>query len=281
MSTLHAIIVANLEDQRIGCETDVKNWRQELATISKFAKMKLNKIEVMGEDWSRDTVMKTVKKLSPKKDDAVIFYYSGHGYRVPSMKSSQWPAIALQGHEGLGLAWVYRELSEKNPRFLLVMSDSCNNEIPEDAIHTIKGFRGVSLADVSKGYKSLFAKYTGKILASSSIPGQYSYGSPPEGGVYTSKFLTTLRKLVQDDAEWKTIMDVVNQPLSGGKQQPQFAINRDITEKEALRSLAPGFFSQQKMLKTFFGGCEYCTEDDLRNEMSLGELGAFLASEIY
>jgi hypothetical protein len=227
MPTLHAILVADLEDEGIGCIHDIVNWRKELDTISKKTGMKLNKIEIMGKDWSRKSVMNACTNLKVSSDDAVLFYYSGHGYRFKSMKS-QWPAMALQNDEGLALDWAHGTILKKGPRLLLSISDSCNNVIPEGAIPTVRSFRSAQKTDLSVGYKKFFLKSNAKIMASGCIAGQTSLGGP-DGGAFTSRFLTYLRKDVAlgEGADWKKLLDKSCVPMKTGShtQSPQYSYN--------------------------------------------------------
>ncbi|MEM7180681.1 MAG: caspase family protein [Spirochaetota bacterium] len=236
MPTFHAILVADLHDESIGCIHDIKNWRKELKTIKQHTGMDLKKIEIMGEDWSRDTVIETCQNLDVGSDDAVLFHYSGHGYRFESMES-RWPAMALQHDEGVALGWAYKTLLEKEPRFLMAISDSCNNVIPEGAIPTRMGsFRSMRSMDLSTGYKKLFLESDAKIIASGCMPGQFSLGGP-DGGAFTSRFLTYLRKDVVkgDSANWPDFLQRSCAPMQtpGNLQSPQHEIDGEVYEEEA------------------------------------------------
>lgn len=225
---LHTILVANTEDKGIGCEYDHKNMILLVNNISKNTGMKLKLMEFKDKNWSRSKIIAAVKNLTAGKDDMVIFYYSGHGYRMES-KKNKWPSMALQNDEGLDLFWVYKTIGAKKPRFFIVMSDSCNNKIPDGAIHTVRSTSYRRPLELS--YIKLFLKSRGSIIASGSKPGQFSFGGPPSGGIYTCAFRQSLEMALKTpDPEWLRIMKEANKPLASGKQEPQFEMNVKIPE---------------------------------------------------
>lgn len=247
MSRIHSIVVTNTEDTRIGGAPNRQLVLDKVNQIAKLTDTELNLFDFHGEDWARETIMETVKNLKIGAKDSIIFYYFGHGTRIPSMKS-RYPAMVLKSHEGLGLAWVHKFLAAKNPRFLLTVSDSCNNEIPEGAISIVKS--KWSDKDLAVGYKKLFLDFKGRIAASGCIPGQYSYAYTSSGGMFSNRFMPLIEKYaamehmkyLSKKTCWKDLMDEAIKPLNNGVQQPQYEINPEIPEEEAMKSLAPGFF---------------------------------------
>ena len=222
-ATLHAILVADTIDKGIGCIYDHKNMIQLIKKISKYTGMKLKYKEFKDKNWSRKAIMKAVKRLRPKKNDMVLFYYSGHGFRMGS-KKNKWPTMALKNDQGLDEFWAYKTILAKKPRFLLVIADSCNSIAPEGIDVVRSRFFRKDL--IIKNYKKLFLKYKGAIIASGCLPGQFSFGGPPDGGAYTNAWRNALENAAKSsNPSWDRIMKLANKPLQNGKQQPQFAIN--------------------------------------------------------
>jgi len=225
-ATIHAVLVGDVHDANIGPgdKLDLGLIKGLLNDVVKNTGMKLN-LKMIDDRIDRSTVMRTVSGLRPASDDMVLFYYTGHGYRMRSMKK-EWPAMALNGPNndtaGLDQFWVFSELKRKNPRFLMVMTDACNNYVDEGAVDT-KLFVQTG-REKKESYKKLFADYRGAIIASSSRPGQYSY-SGSKGSQFTVAFLRNLRQaLGSDNPQWEKIMKSSTSPLMNGQQNPQFAI---------------------------------------------------------
>ena len=224
--TIHAILVGDTVDPNIGRgdKLDLDLMKSLLRDASKYTGMRL-RMKVFDDRIPRTDIMNTVKNLQPGSNDTVIFFYTGHGYRMRSFKS-KWPAMALQGNSGrtggLQLKWAYDVLKRKNPRLLIVMADACNNYVSEGAIDTITVQSGTPRPE---SYKKLFLHAKGHIIASSSIPGQYSY-SGSTGSQYTVAFMESIKdQLSGSNPTWKRVMDNATRPIYGGKQRPQYAWN--------------------------------------------------------
>ncbi len=222
--TMHAIFVINTEDKGIGCEYDMKNWETLLPEIKKYSGMTITTHYLKDKNWSETAVNKKIAQIKPGADDVVLFYYSGHGFRFQQGQKDQWPYLALQ--EGVkSLQTIYTELYKKNPRLLIVVSDCCNSFCPGSP-PKVQSRAAISETKIAENYKILFLKSKGAIIASGCTPGQYSYGGAPDGGAYTSTLLKNIKLSVRgDNSSWKQIFETSNQPLVGGKQQPQYKLD--------------------------------------------------------
>lgn len=226
-ASIHAILVGDVHDPNIGPgdRLDLNLMKGLLNDIARNTGMPL-KMNVIDDRIQRTTVMSAVRNLNPGSDDMVVFYYTGHGYRMRTM-STKWPAMALKGSgddtAGLDQYWVYNMLKQKNPRLLMVMTDACNNYVQEGAIDTTLSVQ--SSQERRESYNKLFQQYRGAIIASSSVPGQYSF-SGSTGSQFTVAFIRNLRSaLGESNPSWDRIMKNSVKPLMSGRQVPQYAIN--------------------------------------------------------
>ena len=226
-ATIHAILVGDTVDPNIGRgdKLDLDLMTGLLRDASKQTGMRLN-MRVFDDRIVRSQIMSAVQALRPESNDTVVFFYTGHGYRTSSFRD-KWPAFALKnesgGSAGLDQKWVYNELKDKGARLLIVMADACNSVVPDGAIDTRMALR--SGKELPESYRKLFLEARGTILASSSIPGQYSY-SGSNGSQFTVAFIESVRKaLAGTNPSWEPIMREATRPLYGGQQQPQFAMN--------------------------------------------------------
>ncbi len=229
-ATLHAILVADTNDQKIGRSTmtDLSIMTNLMESIKENTGLQLNEKTIHGATLTQDmgytAVKQAVESLSVSSEDVVIFYYSGHGARLSS-DSSRWPSLAVEGvytgvRKLLPLQWVVDQLNQKRPRFFIAMADSCNSEI--DTGRFIPRQVGNKNA-----YQSLFLGYKGQMIASGSKPGQYSFGDPQNGGLFSQAFHANLNKaLASSNPSWQEIMDGATQPIETGSplqpvQNPQ------------------------------------------------------------
>ncbi len=222
---LHAIIVANTEDRNIGPSDalDMQRIQTLMQTISKNTGLGLNMITFHDSNFARTSIMNAIKNLRPGNDDTVIFYYTGHGYRTPSMRE-RFPAMALQGNQGLALQWVYNTLRAKQPRLLLVMGDLCN--VVVNIQDTIIASR--AMADVQReGYRQLFRVAKAHVIVTSSQPGEVSFANNTGGSAFTVQFLRVLNQHISTpNPQWSSFMRDATSPINqgSGRMTPVFAI---------------------------------------------------------
>ncbi|MBN1534033.1 MAG: caspase family protein [Spirochaetes bacterium] len=231
--TIHAILVGDTVDPNIGRgdKLDLDLMRGLLQETSRLTGASL-KMKVFDSSIIRSEIMNAVTGLNPGSDDTVVFFYTGHGYRMSSFRN-KWPAMSLKGNyggsAGLDLKWAYDTLKKKNPRLLIVMADACNSTVPIGSIDT---HMSVAYGEGNPAaYRKLFLQDKGGILASSSVPGQYSY-SGTTGSQFTVQFMSSIKsELSSSNPTWKGIMTKASQPIMGGRQQPQYAIDSEISSK--------------------------------------------------
>lgn len=201
-ATLHVIIAADTNDRSIGEGTkrDLLKVTELYNSVSAHTGMRLNIESCYGDRLTRRNLLNALDRLSPGTDDVAVFHYSGHGSRTRT-KESRWPYLNLD--QKLDLDVVVSKLQEKKPRFFIVMSDSCNSY--SDSIFS----QNFSMARPrAANYKELFLKYRGHIIASGSVPGEYSWTNSQYGGKFTHAFLTSLHEnLTSSEPSWGRIME--------------------------------------------------------------------------
>jgi hypothetical protein len=238
---MHLIIVADTLDKGIGADVDVANI-QKLATKIKQAtclEVKPTVIDggsVKPEGDGYEKVKNAISQLSVNSNDVVFFYYSGHGTNLGN--GSRWPSLGVEGQRTprsklLGLEWVKNQLENKQPRLFIAMADACN------VFPSPRGSSRTRQVEQPGGYRKLFLSYKGSIVASSSIPDQYSFGDPQHGGYFTQQFLTSLNEALAGEPDWKNIMDQATTPIpvddKQGTQTPQAEVKVELINRSYRR----------------------------------------------
>ncbi len=226
-TTLHAVILADIDDNKIGDSTKIdfikiKNLVSEIAINTG---MKLAEHSVIGSNLNNQNVRTIINNLPVRTNDAVIFYYAGHGKNPQT--GTQWPSMILND-QNLELNFVVNKLKQKNPRFLLAIADTCN-DFPNSGIYPITNKSNYFNTFKRQNYQNLFLKTRGYIIASGAEPGQLSWSDSSYGGLFTSQFLNSLNTQVSSSgqANWHTIMTDASATLKLPKniiQQPQYKI---------------------------------------------------------
>jgi hypothetical protein len=233
-----AIVVTDTFDGSIG--TGIKaNQKQISALLDRLeveGHFEVSRTVIEGAAFSCNAISDAVSQITINSDDAVIFYYAGHGYRL-AKSGTKFPYFECASADGgaakIGLADVVAKLTGKNPRFILAVADTCNVVIAEPA----PGVAGGTIGAASKrraGFQNLFDSYSGTLTLSGSVPGDpswYSNGASP-GGFFTSQFLSMINQEVSNEgasAKWKAIAEASVKPIfipkSGGEklyQHPQY-----------------------------------------------------------
>lgn len=230
---LHAIIVADTNDPSIGnsTEVDLENMRNEMHRISLYTGLNLKETTISGKETLPEKVLAKINKLKIKKNDVVIFYFSGHGYRTASKKESPWPNLFFsQAGKGIDYDLIGKKLEAYHPRLLMVIADACNSLIPDDyAPPLVKKMmmRALSQETLENNYRKLFMEVKGVIMVTSSQAGEPSWGTP-QGGLFTVALLHNLGDSVKSSSEpsWYSILD--NASFQVNKEQhPDFRIYLD------------------------------------------------------
>lgn len=224
-STLYAVIAADTRDASIGTtvSVDLKRVTEELKLIVDYTGLTLARTDC---DFTADWVITAVNALpAMTDDDVVLFYYSGHGFRMASM-DTPWPALYVDG-KGVLLSEVYTAIKAKNPGLLLVLGDCCNSYVSEGGVALVPVNRdALPQAIVAEHYKTLYLKSKGSYIASGCSKGEYSYCNTNVGGYFTDSLLHKMWDEIYTDGDpaWDSIFaNVTSTALGGGKQHPQFA----------------------------------------------------------
>lgn len=213
--TLHAVLVADTVHDNIRSITqpDLVRWRNELKIIARHTNMILKERVFSGSDFNKERIRSYLEDMRVENLDAVIFYFSGHGYRT-FQKKTPWPFLTFEFYQpGLDIQWITNTIRKKKPQFALVMSDCCNNYMEYGLLSNETKNVVVKLKQSLpqySGYKQLFCNAKGLIVVSSCSEGQFSYGSHM-GGLYTQCFFNSLsRELQEKKPSWKNLLQRAN-----------------------------------------------------------------------
>jgi hypothetical protein len=172
----------------------------------------VNVVAVVGGDFSCNKIRAAVDGLTVGANDAVVFYYAGHGFRRTSAQSKfpEFDCRRATGDRPTELVQIMDKLKAKSPRLLIGIADTCNVEIPPSAAPgpTVPALP----ANIRKAMKHLFMEYKGVATMSGSVPGEFSWyrtSGPWVGGFFTTQFLAAFNESINDDTtrpRWEVIM---------------------------------------------------------------------------
>lgn len=243
-ANLIAIIASDTLDTKIGAsvQADFDHMRQQMQKAANYTGLSLKETLIKGDANTPQVLLQKIKEIKATKDDVIVFYYSGHGFRTQSKGDSPWPNLYFSHSgkkdsygqfdgEGLKYELVMLKLMEKNPRFLLTMTDICNSFISESYAPPMvnRAFFAAAApeAKIRENYRHLFLEEAGMINLTSAKIGEYAWGGS-RGGEFTNAFIDSLANETQyaQLANWHTVIDnatmtVVNNSSKNASSAPK------------------------------------------------------------
>jgi hypothetical protein len=224
---LHAMLVVdtNATDIASALQNDLQAMTTLLDDIADSTGVTVDRLIYSGNNVTVENIRHGLVTLSSGANDAILFYYSGHGGRL-SDTPSQWPNMyfhkTTQGN-GMNLSEVFALLTGKGSRLVVVLGDTCNS-----VLHTpqqVQARQKTSAAKQVAEYRKLFVESRAAILCSSSRPGERSYAAP-DGSLFTQQFVWAVnREIARGGTNWSYVMKLAAYPqLTGDLQHPQFII---------------------------------------------------------
>ncbi|MDP1835176.1 MAG: caspase family protein [Chlamydiales bacterium] len=207
---LQAIIVGDTVSPTGGAAAlDIRRVEKQLKDIKRHTGLHVNCTVLTDTQVTSDQVLKVLDQIAVGEDDVVIFYYLGHGYRT-SLKKSVWPFLYLcNDARGMDLSLIVERIMLKKPRMALIVADCCNNVMddefkqPWEAKYPLK--RHMVYPD--RGYKELFVKFKGIIVACGSELGEYAY-CHQGGHFYTDALLKSIKEeVVSTSPSWEKLLE--------------------------------------------------------------------------
>lgn len=204
--TLHAIIVADVDDKNngVGITAIEQRMEKEVADIALYGGFTLKKKTFLHE-LDRDKILNYLKDLKVAKEDTVIFYWAGHGFRTSDMKTD-WPMLYMNSKKkSLNFNDVIETLLAKKFNMGLIFADTCNPY--KDKSITQKE---IALDRTLKedGYFRLFNGSHAIIVTASADKGETAKGDGVNGGYYTRNFFDLIHEeVLQSKPSWSYILN--------------------------------------------------------------------------
>lgn len=241
-ASLRVIIAANTNDISIGnaVSGNVDNVRYFFKDVARVVKMKYAETAIVDENFTCDGIDKAIKSIRTGRNDVIIFFYSGHGFREQS-DTSKFPRFlcGAQGQESStsGLQDASKLLMKTNARMIILIADTCNTIISEPNQQRSVLVTGKRKSSPKTGLKNLFFNYRGLLEISSSSPDQFSWYYS-DGGFFTDQLIGSLRASTRygKAVTWEEVLVDVSKvikinPSFGNDavvltQQPQFDMTK-------------------------------------------------------
>src|SRR6266487_3213629 len=234
---LYLLIVADTLDKEIGSSSakDMKRVAETFTGLTNYLGIKIFPKTICGNDYSKKNVQAAVNSLKPSTNDIVVFYYSGHGFRIPENSKQQFPNLKLKNFRNErknfrdSIAWItkdrqdnityslniediFNSIKKKGARFHLILGDCCNNDIfSSNAKGTKPGkTKGSGIEWSEDNVRTLFLnKNPMSILATAASSGQKASSNDDFGGFFSYYFKTSMENYsskLKKDVSWDVVL---------------------------------------------------------------------------
>jgi hypothetical protein len=227
-------------DIRQGCEKDYSMALQNFRAIAADAGMGFQEY-LLPFNYAKVEQFMEYFECGP--DDAIVFFYAGHGIRYEE-DGSEWPWPYLyycnrqSGNDPLGCEFDMDEIQEmisgKNPRMSLTISVSCNDVVDNSAANNTLAQETVTRPNPPESNTyigiDLFKTFRGHVIASAASPGKFAETSPSDGSDFARSLFYMLSEDLNNHAptSWERIFRKTKEQvmqISNGQQCPQYCVN--------------------------------------------------------
>lgn len=224
---LHLFIVADTLDKTIGksAAADMKNMIRTFTQFSQMLGIKKENFKEQifaGKNCESKLILNAINRLTPTKNDIVIFYYTGHGFRTnqqdsfPFIKSTRIntdSATIVKNSLRIKEDIFNRIISKKTKaRLNIIISDCCNIDIekPKTIGNPVGKTRGEwelnekNTRDLFLGFKPL------SILITAAKNGEKAICDPEYNSYMSFAFLAALKQYTgrgEYKVSWNKLLD--------------------------------------------------------------------------
>lgn len=230
---MHVLLVSDTKDVTRGehHKSDLLKMTASFDTIRKYIGItdaNYNLKIIKDDDVTKANVDAAINGwLKPGKEDIVVFYFFGHGFRknvrdsfpyinlmsLVNITRQTWKGDSLKViQNALGMKSIFERIQKKGARLNLVLSDVCNINIGQDPYTTLQPatrgentwkFNPISVRELFLSTKRV------SVLSNACKNGEASWSTNRLGGFFTNKFNSALQDYSsgkKGTANWKTLM---------------------------------------------------------------------------
>jgi hypothetical protein len=221
---LYLITVINSSDPEIGknCEEDGIKVRGYFKKIADSINIPIVITKLSGGSFNMPSVKKAIANKKIGVNDIVIFYYSGHGFRLKGDQGNPFPEMALYydpqpswNHivaKSYNLENIFNDIQTKKARLSIVLGDCCNTPVNirrSEVRDTAKAQAGPGYWAMNKGIAAkLFLESKASILIAAAEKGEEAKCSNTFSGFFTDCLINSIRLGLKFDTDlnWKKII---------------------------------------------------------------------------
>lgn len=215
------IIMANTHDEILSkdCEKDMNGIKAAFKNICEHFNFEFCCIEISGRYYSWVGVIMALDSLpQPHGADAIVFYYTGHGFSYKDDRFSKYPQLDTRNHNEqvdynsidfiknhtVNLEAVLNVFRFRGCRVNIAIADCCNTTIPfkrsEHSEHDMSLSKKVLPSKSKTLTRELYTNEENNIsiIVASSQFGQPAITDSGKGSIFTNFFIQALTSILTD-----------------------------------------------------------------------------------
>jgi len=175
------------------CLKSLESWKicQLSMTTLRSSQDKVTSRDVM--DWLRN--------IDPSSDDAVMVYYSGHGFINEEGKHFVW----FGEDDYVPRSEIINELRSVKCRLKMLITDACSNmvSLPTPVTSTP---RSLGETRDKQYYRNLFIEHEGLLDVTAASEGEYAWGNTTVGGYFTASLFAAFSGEGKSFRSWQDVI---------------------------------------------------------------------------
>ena len=205
---MHVILVCATTDPTLSefSTYDMNRAEELFSKLADAIGIKASFIKIFGATYNKKNVDEAVKNLKSAPNDIVVFYYSGHGFRLPNL-NRPYPFLDLRSDvktqdykkHTANIEDIFFSLKSKPSRFTLVVSDCCNS-VPEGPNKISPVPPQPKASDLKWNFENLRVLFLNpkktSLLLTAADKNQYANCNPKLGGFLSYYFKQSLENML-------------------------------------------------------------------------------------
>ncbi len=189
LRTVHALLVVDTLSG-LGDSVKIDGERIDHLLSDRLPKDRAEIVVLTGKDVNANAILSYFHSLKVGRDDALFFYYAGHGATDP--QKGHFLALQDLAAKPLLRADLLRAMQEHQPGLVVIMTDCCSTRFSLGKTRRILPDKGTA-ASIDPVLRCLLYQSRG-VVDITAASGDASFGDDHEGGIFTRSFA----KLVED-----------------------------------------------------------------------------------
>ena len=198
---VHVLLALDTDDKKVGpsIKTDGENVEALLRSGLPAGKLAITVIK--GRNLNAAAILATLKRMEADPSDAVLFYFSGHGF----LEDDRGHALHMPTKPALARSTLRSAVKAKGARLSVILTDCCAKALEKPPVTE------TFPVDFGPVLRELLLKPRGEVDINACSKGEYAEGYDSTGGVFTESLIRELGRASKrnERLSWERLFPMV------------------------------------------------------------------------